>query len=101
MLARFGTSPRPHVYPGAVISITHGISELFSPTRFAELASFHTYCIRPASTMIAHVSPAIVHGNTFIMIKSLDCYLRSYRRRWGLTQNELAILLGYRTATVV
>ena len=35
------------------------------------------------------------------MKKKLDCYLRSYRRRWGLTQNELARLLGCKTGAVV
>lgn len=35
------------------------------------------------------------------MKKKLDCYLRSYRRRWGLTQDELAILLGYKTGAVI
>lgn len=31
----------------------------------------------------------------------LECYLRSYRRRWGLTQDELAVLLGYKTGAVI
>jgi transcriptional regulator with XRE-family HTH domain len=35
------------------------------------------------------------------MKKKLDCYLRSYRRRWGLTQDELARLLGCKTGAVI
>jgi transcriptional regulator with XRE-family HTH domain len=35
------------------------------------------------------------------MKKKLDCYLRSYRRRWGLTQDELAVLLGCKTGAVI
>jgi transcriptional regulator with XRE-family HTH domain len=35
------------------------------------------------------------------MKKKLDCYLRSYRRRWGLTQEELATLLGCKTGAVI
>ena len=35
------------------------------------------------------------------MKKKLDCYLRSYRRRWGLTQEELAQLLGCKTGSVI
>jgi transcriptional regulator with XRE-family HTH domain len=35
------------------------------------------------------------------MKKKLDCYLRSYRRRWGLTQDELAMLLGCKTGAVI
>jgi transcriptional regulator with XRE-family HTH domain len=35
------------------------------------------------------------------MKKKLDCYLRSYRRRWGLTQDELAALLGRKTGAVI
>ena len=35
------------------------------------------------------------------MKKKLDCYLRSYRRRWGLTQDELAKLLGCKTGAVI
>ena len=35
------------------------------------------------------------------MKKKLDCYLRPYRRRWGLTQNELAQLLGCKTGAVI
>lgn len=35
------------------------------------------------------------------MTKTMDCYLRSYRRRWGLTQRELAMLVGYRTHAVI
>lgn len=35
------------------------------------------------------------------MKKKLDCYLRSYRRRWGLTQDELAMLLGCTTGAVI
>lgn len=35
------------------------------------------------------------------MQKKLDCYLRPYRRRWGLTQDELSQLLGCKTGAVV
>jgi transcriptional regulator with XRE-family HTH domain len=35
------------------------------------------------------------------MKKKLTCYLRPYRRRWGLTQNELVSLLGLRANGVV
>jgi transcriptional regulator with XRE-family HTH domain len=35
------------------------------------------------------------------MIANLDCYLKPYRRRWGLTQKELAVLLGFQTGAVV
>ena len=35
------------------------------------------------------------------MKKKLDCYLRPYRRRWGLTQDELAALLGCKTGAVI
>ena len=35
------------------------------------------------------------------MVTNLDCYLKPYRRRWGLTQKELAILLGFQTGAVV
>jgi DNA-binding XRE family transcriptional regulator len=35
------------------------------------------------------------------MKKKLDCYLRSYRRRWGLTQDELAALLGCKNGAVI
>ena len=52
--------------------------------------------------MIARVSERSRKDDTFIIMnKALDCYLRSYRRRWGLTQRELAILIGYRTHAVV
>ncbi len=34
------------------------------------------------------------------MKKKLDCYLRPYRRRWGLTQKELAYLFGSKSSTV-
>lgn len=50
--------------------------------------------------MIARVSRAMT-TRLSIMSKTLDCYLRSYRRRWGLTQRELAILIGYRTHAVI
>lgn len=33
--------------------------------------------------------------------KRLATYLRTYRRRWGLTQKELAYLLGCKSGTVV
>lgn len=33
--------------------------------------------------------------------KKFASYLRSYRRRWGLTQAELAFLLGYKSDSVV
>jgi transcriptional regulator with XRE-family HTH domain len=35
------------------------------------------------------------------MNPNLECYLKSYRRRWGLTQTELAALLGFQTGAVV
>lgn len=35
------------------------------------------------------------------MKKKFDCYLRSYRRRWGLTQDELATLLGCKNGAVI
>jgi transcriptional regulator with XRE-family HTH domain len=35
------------------------------------------------------------------MTANLDCYLKPYRRRWGLTQQELAILLGFQNGAVV
>lgn len=35
------------------------------------------------------------------MLANLDCYLKPYRRRWGLTQKELAVLLGFQTGAVV
>jgi transcriptional regulator with XRE-family HTH domain len=35
------------------------------------------------------------------MVANLDCYLKTYRRRVGLTQTELAALLGYRTGAVI
>ena len=35
------------------------------------------------------------------MKMKLDCYLRSYRRRWGLTQVELARLMGCETGAVI
>ena len=35
------------------------------------------------------------------MIANLDCYLKPYRRRWGLTQKELAALLGFQNGAVV
>jgi transcriptional regulator with XRE-family HTH domain len=35
------------------------------------------------------------------MKKKLNCYLRSYRRRWGLTQDELAALLGCKNGAVI
>ena len=33
--------------------------------------------------------------------KRFASYLRTYRRRWGLTQAELAFLLGYRSDSVI
>jgi transcriptional regulator with XRE-family HTH domain len=35
------------------------------------------------------------------MLANLDCYLKPYRRRWGLTQKELAVLLGFQNGAVV
>ncbi len=35
------------------------------------------------------------------MNNNLICYLRPYRRRWGLTQDELARLLGCKTGAVI
>jgi DNA-binding XRE family transcriptional regulator len=35
------------------------------------------------------------------MKKKLDCYLRPYRRRWGLTQDDLAALLGHKNGSVI
>ena len=35
------------------------------------------------------------------MNANLDCYLKPYRRRWDLTQTELAKLLGYEAGAVV
>jgi transcriptional regulator with XRE-family HTH domain len=35
------------------------------------------------------------------MSPNLECYLKSYRRRWGLTQKELAVLLGLQTGAAV
>lgn len=35
------------------------------------------------------------------MIANLDCYLKTHRRRVGLTQDELAALSGYSTGAVV
>ncbi len=35
------------------------------------------------------------------MKKKLSCYLRSNRRRWGLTQKELAVLLGTKTGGAI
>jgi transcriptional regulator with XRE-family HTH domain len=37
----------------------------------------------------------------FTMTMTLDCYLKPYRRRWGLTQKELAGLLGFQTGSAV
>jgi transcriptional regulator with XRE-family HTH domain len=33
--------------------------------------------------------------------KRFASYLRTYRRRWGLSQTELAFLLGFRSGSVV
>lgn len=44
-------------------------------------------------------APAVRGTNP--MEPMLDCYLKTYRRRWGLTQQELASLLGYQTGAVV
>lgn len=35
------------------------------------------------------------------MNKKLASYLRSYRRRWGLTQQDLAFLLGCKSSAVI
>jgi transcriptional regulator with XRE-family HTH domain len=35
------------------------------------------------------------------MKQRLQCYLRPYRRRWGLSQKELARLLGWKSGTTV
>jgi transcriptional regulator with XRE-family HTH domain len=35
------------------------------------------------------------------MSTNLECYLKPYRRRWGLKQDELGRLLGVRTGTIV
>jgi DNA-binding XRE family transcriptional regulator len=35
------------------------------------------------------------------MSTDLECYLKPYRRRWGLKQDELGRLLGVRTGTIV
>ena len=36
------------------------------------------------------------------MTKKLNCYLRPYRRRWGLTQQELAtIIVGAKSRTLI
>lgn len=34
-------------------------------------------------------------------MKRLECYIRPYRRRWGLTQKELTYLLGSKSGTRV
>jgi len=34
-------------------------------------------------------------------MKRLDCYLHTHRRQWGLTQEELAFLLGSKSASVI
>ncbi len=44
---------------------------------------------------------AAASRGTSPMEPSLDCYLKTHRRRWGLTQQELASLLGYQTGAVV
>ena len=33
-------------------------------------------------------------------MKRLDCYLHTHRRQWGVTQEELAFLLGSKSASV-
>jgi transcriptional regulator with XRE-family HTH domain len=35
------------------------------------------------------------------MNSNLECYLKSYRRRWGFSQRELAALLGFQTGAVI
>jgi len=35
------------------------------------------------------------------MSNKLTTYLRSYRRRWALTQDELGALLGYETGSII
>lgn len=34
-------------------------------------------------------------------MKRLECYLHTHRRQWGLTEEELAFLLGSKSASVV
>ena len=39
--------------------------------------------------------------DAFSMTKTLASYVRTYRRRWALTQDELAGLLGYETGAII
>lgn len=34
-------------------------------------------------------------------MKRLDCYVYTHRRRWGLTQPELAFLLGWKSGSTI
>ena len=44
---------------------------------------------------------ANVAVDTFSMTKTLASYVRSHRRRWALTQDELGALLGYETGSII
>lgn len=39
--------------------------------------------------------------DAFTMTKKLASYVRTHRRRWALTQDELAGLLGYETSAII
>jgi transcriptional regulator with XRE-family HTH domain len=47
------------------------------------------------------VTPALVWAQTHSMAKRLHNYLRTYRKRTGLSQDEVAFLLGCRHGTKV
>jgi DNA-binding XRE family transcriptional regulator len=47
------------------------------------------------------LTPVCVRAPRSMITKQLDCYVRPYRRRWALTQKELAHLLGAKSSTGV
>ena len=69
---------------------------------FANLASPHSYLVNRTSVTMAAVFQHCVVGeqNPMKTRRPLN-YLRSYRLRWGLSQGELANLLGCKTAGVI
>src|SRR5712692_7940220 len=45
--------------------------------------------------------PASCMPGRHTMAQRLKTYLRTFRRRWGLTQQELAFLIGVKNGTVI
>jgi transcriptional regulator with XRE-family HTH domain len=90
--ANVPTSPHPHFAPGS------GRSN-------ANICQFGNFSLLPSAPNLGHDGgcfPTLRGWRTDPMkTRRPPNYLRSYRLRWGLSQGELANLLGCKTAAVI